>query len=820
MTFSIPLTILDNTEGPLSKKIKLSADGEHLSSIAECKFYKGLASRWEFSSVAKVAATINRLKFNQAIALGSLRDDLRDVVNVVTGDELRSTPNPPDDLISKTRNFFCYRKDQPSLALLDYDPKQMPQDVIDRVEALGGFWAALCTIIPELAHTARITRASTSSGILRAKDNHPIRGSNGMHVYIVIKEGTDSARFLGALLQRCWIHGLAWGDVGEKGAFLERSIVDSSVGTPERLVFEGAPRLSADLIQPARLAVPVEGEVLDTRACCPALVAEELDQIIPYREAERTRLLPEINRRKVIATAEAAKKISEKTGRPLSECQADAEYAWTHNILYPDDVLPFDNARVTVTVRDVLDDPARFVDNTSMRMADPNEGPEYGPGKAIVRQRKKDGSLWIDSFAHGGTRYELREYPEVEERLRDERAQSDFTNVFEEQTGPADIEADVEAALAEKPIKQPRFRLISLDDLAAMPKPQWVVKDMIPEKGLVAVFGPPKSGKTFIVLSIALHVAAGRWWCGHEVTQGGVVYIAGEGQAGLWVRNAAMRQEYKLNSKLPFWALPQIVNFGNADQVDELAADIRNAVGGAPISLVVIDTLARAMPGADENSSTEMGKVIANCDRLKEILGCTVMPIHHEGKDGTRGMRGSNSLDGAVDAAFKVAWSKTESASILTLTTYYQKECEEAPPKFFDMTRVQVSEDIKSVVPILRTTPPPGKHDGITGHAGIAFSALEEALEDMGRELPVDDEKLPFARGVQEADWRRIFCSRLPGDAVDSKKKSFSRQVTALLEKKIIGAWNGWVWRTQDIHEFGVEAQPLDEREELDALMS
>jgi hypothetical protein len=384
-----------------------------------------------------------------------------------------------------------------------------------------------------------------------------------------------------------------------------------------------------------------------------------------------------------------------------------------------------------------------------------------------------------------------------------------------------DIEADVEAALAEPPVKRPRFRLLSIDDMVAMPKAKWVVKDMIPEKGLVAVFGPPKSGKTFVVLSIALHVAAGRWWCGHEVTQGGVVYIAGEGHSGLQVRIAAMRQEYKLDSTIPFWTIAQIVNFGNADQVDELAANIREAVGDAPISLVVIDTLARAMPGADENSSTEMGKVIANCDRLKEILGCTVMPIHHEGKDGTRGMRGSNSLDGAVDAAFKVAWVKSEAASILTLTTYYQKECEEAMPKFFDMTSVQVGEDIKSVVPILRTTPPPGKHDGITGHAGIAFSALEEALEDMGQELPRDEEeKLPFARGVREEDWRKIFCSRLPGDTLDSKKKSFSRQVTALLAKKIIDVWSGWVWRPQDIHEFGVEPQPLDEREEWEALMS
>jgi hypothetical protein len=40
-------------------------------------------------------------------------------------------------------------------------------------------------------------------------------------------------------------------------------------------------------------------------------------------------------------------------------------------------------------------------------LADPLEGPAYGPGKAKI-MRRADGSLWIHSFAHGGCFYELK----------------------------------------------------------------------------------------------------------------------------------------------------------------------------------------------------------------------------------------------------------------------------------------------------------------------------------------------------------------------------------------------------------------------------
>ena len=74
-------------------------------------------------------------------------------------------------------------------------------------------------------------------------------------------------------------------------------------------------------------------------------------------------------------------------------------------VLLPFVALPWDDPALDGgTVADVLADPQRFLGET---LADPLEGIAYGRTKAIVMQRA-DGALWIHSFAHGRTVYDLR----------------------------------------------------------------------------------------------------------------------------------------------------------------------------------------------------------------------------------------------------------------------------------------------------------------------------------------------------------------------------------------------------------------------------
>ena len=75
---------------------------------------------------------------------------------------------------------------------------------------------------------------------------------------------------------------------------------------------------------------------------------------------------------------------------------------------------------------------------------------------------------------------------------------------------------------------------------------------------------------------------------------------------------------------------------------------------GQGSGIIVIDTLAQASKGADENSSVDMGLIIGSAQKLQKITGGLVLLIHHVGKDASRGQRGHSSLEGAIDAAIEV----------------------------------------------------------------------------------------------------------------------------------------------------------------------
>jgi len=69
----------------------------------------------------------------------------------------------------------------------------------------------------------------------------------------------------------------------------------------------------------------------------------------------------------------------------------------------------------------------------------------------------------------------------------------------------------------------------------------------------------------------------------------------------------------------------------------------------------VLDTLARSIPGADENSARDLGFFIANADAIARELEVVVIVVHHAGKSVERGMRGSSALHGAADAEWEVS---------------------------------------------------------------------------------------------------------------------------------------------------------------------
>jgi len=403
----IEITKLTSATGPLTKRISLGANGGLVSDGSACVMGRGRAERVQLQHVGAFADLISNLSPNQAIALGSLQPGLPDQVEVTTARKLGELNGAtPPNLIARTSGHISYVPARPALTLLDFDTKGMPDSVRDRVQELGGFWRALVWVMPEIEHCAKVVRRSTSSGITRSDTDQEMKGSDGIHIFVLVQDGADIERFLRTLHDRCWLAGLGWMMVGAGGQLLERSIVDRMVYAAERLVFEGAPILLGPLAQDVQRRTPTvsDGEAADTATAYRSLTIVETARLSKAKAAERYRLSAPAAEAHVTFVKEHAARIAARFGSSPAKAARTVEQL-CEGILLPDVELPFDDAEMSAaTVRDVLADPDRFVGAT---LADPLESIAYGRCKAMI-MRRPDGSLWINSFAHGRTTYDLK----------------------------------------------------------------------------------------------------------------------------------------------------------------------------------------------------------------------------------------------------------------------------------------------------------------------------------------------------------------------------------------------------------------------------
>jgi hypothetical protein len=287
----IQLTHFAKTGGPLTKRISLAPDGSLRSDGSECIMGKGTAKRVVCATLHEFAAGISEYRSHEAVALGALRSDLPDEVQIITKSRLEKlNSSAANNVIARTNDHILYRAGQPALALIDVDTKGMPAAVRDRIKDQGSYWAALASVVPELEHTARVERHSTTTGIFLADTGEQLPGSDGEHIFPLVQDGADIERFLRTLHDRCWLAGFGWFMVGIGGQLLERSIVDRMVYAPERLVFEGAPVLDPPLVQDAASRKPIvtDGAALDTSAACPPLRIVEQDKLRELKAKEDT----------------------------------------------------------------------------------------------------------------------------------------------------------------------------------------------------------------------------------------------------------------------------------------------------------------------------------------------------------------------------------------------------------------------------------------------------------------------------------------------------------------------------------------------------
>jgi hypothetical protein len=204
----------------------------------------------------------------------------------------------------------------------------------------------------------------------------------------------------------------------------------------------------------------------------------------------------------------------------------------------------------------------------------------------------------------------------------------------------------------------------AFDDIQLRTERRYLVKGLIPRTGLIVVWGPPKSGKSFIVFDLVMHLALDWRYRGRRVHPGFVVYCAFEGQFGFEARCAAFRKEFLADAheRVPFYLEP--VTLDLVKDAPELIRVIRSRLGD-----IVLDTLNRSLRGS-ESSDEDMSAYVRAADSLREAFDCAVIVVHHCGVDGTR-PRGHTSLSGAADAQLCV---NRDAASNIIMTVEYLKD--------------------------------------------------------------------------------------------------------------------------------------------------
>ena len=397
MATKIAITVFDKAGGPLTKQISLAKDGSVISDGSACVMSRGKARRVELNDVEEFAGLIGKLRSCQAIALGTLRDDLPGQCKIVSKAKLNGAKS---NVIARTKDNIVYREGEPALALIDFDRKGMPDEMRERIG--DSFWDALVEVLPALGGAARVMRRSTSAGLYHG--DKELSSSGGWHGYIPIKDGSDSERFLYTLHDRCWLAGFGWWWISEGAAALERSIIDRSVFSSERLVFEGAPILGKGLRQDTESRRPIAyaGEVIDTRVACPSLTPAEQSTVDQMKADAKERLQPEIDKARAAYIEEKAEELVKRKGISKAEAVKAIE-SQCNDVLCKHIGLEFSDKQLKgATVGDVLDDPERFQNKS---LADPIEGVAYGRTTAMVLLRRDHPYYpWIKSFAHGEAR--------------------------------------------------------------------------------------------------------------------------------------------------------------------------------------------------------------------------------------------------------------------------------------------------------------------------------------------------------------------------------------------------------------------------------
>jgi hypothetical protein len=185
---------------------------------------------------------------------------------------------------------------------------------------------------------------------------------------------------------------------------------------------------------------------------------------------------------------------------------------------------------------------------------------------------------------------------------------------------------------------------LSGDDFLAVPqkKRQWLIEPLIPARGIVNLYGKPKTGKSFASLGMGIAISNGlEDWNGFAVkTKGNVMYLQIDTPEGEMFDRITKLKKANYDISKMYFADMDIAPYPYNVLLPQHATWLKQQVELLQPVLVFIDTLREAHE-LDENDSTAMKKVINQIVHI--CRPAAIGLISHSRKDTAYNQMGSES---------------------------------------------------------------------------------------------------------------------------------------------------------------------------------
>ena len=220
-------------------------------------------------------------------------------------------------------------------------------------------------------------------------------------------------------------------------------------------------------------------------------------------------------------------------------------------------------------------------------------------------------------------------------------------------------------------VKTNGVRLPEIDQADALladqiTKPSEIIEGVLHSGTKAVLASGSKVGKTWILLDLAIAVATGTPFLKFKTQKQKVLFINFEIRRE-FIRDRLKKIQEKNNqmdlTNLGLWNLR-----GQTTDFEALTEAIIERAGQKKYALIILDPIYKAMIGKSENTTSSVGALCSQIERIVEATGAAVIFAHHYTK-------GNAAKKSQIDRMSGSGVFARDADSIITLTEHEQKNC-------------------------------------------------------------------------------------------------------------------------------------------------